>query len=106
MLDIRKRTDLVNSTNSLGGTPLFDACEFGNVENVKILLDHGAFINARTKMNLTPMIYAVTKRHVDIINVLKTYNSFQANLQLKDISNALTKSVFDDNRKTLKNLQN
>ena len=48
----------VNVKDRLDTTPLHYAALYGNAESVRILLDHGAAVNARNKSEATPLIYA------------------------------------------------
>lgn len=45
-------TFLVLFTSQLGYTPLIVACHYGNAKMVNFLLQHGASVNAKTKVNL------------------------------------------------------
>jgi ankyrin repeat protein len=50
-------TDIKNDINvkdGIQGTPLFDTCEKGNIENAKILIQYGADINAQGERNYHP----------------------------------------------------
>ena len=46
---LEERGNLVNARDINGWMPLHEAVRSGNVDTVKVLLDHGADINARTK---------------------------------------------------------
>jgi ankyrin repeat protein len=48
-------------------TPLFDAIDVGSLELVKLLLSHGANVNAATsKTRITPLMWAIGEGHSDI----------------------------------------
>ncbi len=47
----------VNIKDRLDTTPLHYAALYGNAESVRILLEHGADVNARNKSGATPLIY-------------------------------------------------
>ena len=47
----------VNVRDRLDTTPLHYAALYGNAESVRILLDHGADVNARNKSGATPLVY-------------------------------------------------
>src|SRR3984957_13385326 len=48
----------VTVKDRLDTTPLHYAALYGNLESVRILLEHGADVNARNKSEATPLIYA------------------------------------------------
>src|ERR1700683_3914704 len=48
----------VTVKDRLGHTPLHYAALYGNVESVRILLEHGADVNGRNKSEATALIYA------------------------------------------------
>lgn len=61
----------VNAANRYGGTALAFACDRGQVEVVKLLLQHGANPNAQdTFYNATPITWAAMKGHVEISRLL------------------------------------
>lgn len=47
---------LVNAVNDDGDTPLIEAAQFCRLATVKVLLDHGADLNARNKQGITPLL--------------------------------------------------
>jgi len=51
----------VNARNIDGATPLCDACNNGNIENVKVLLRSGADVNPKLSFYTTPLHEAVTR---------------------------------------------
>lgn len=59
--DCNHGATLCHATNSARHTPLHIACEYGNLEAVKILLDHGARDNAQNRDFETPMHLAAGK---------------------------------------------
>ena len=65
-----KGTD-VNTKTRYGSTALFYACDRGNVEMVKFLLERGADPNAKdTFYGATPMTWAADKGHVEVVRLL------------------------------------
>jgi ankyrin repeat protein len=65
-----KGTD-VNTKTRYGSTALFYACDRGNVELVKFLLERGADPDARdTFYGATPMTWAADKGHVEVVRLL------------------------------------
>ncbi len=61
----------VNSKTAYGATALFFACDRGNADLVKILIDAGADPNVQdTFYNSTPITWAQQKQHKDIVVML------------------------------------
>jgi ankyrin repeat protein len=54
--------------------PIFDAIQVGNVKSVKLLLDHGAFVN-QVLGNKTPIQHAIEKGRQDIVLLLLSYGA-------------------------------
>jgi ankyrin repeat protein len=60
-----------NAKTPYGATPLFFACDRGNLEIVKMLVERGADVNVRdTFYNSTAVGWAVSKNHTDIVKLL------------------------------------
>ena len=57
-------------TKSYVEMPLFNAISSGNIEIVKLLIDHGANVNYVTKTNETPLSRAVSEGNVEIVKLL------------------------------------
>ncbi len=53
-----------------GKTPLHGAAEGGHIEIVKVLVAHGAKINAIDKVGLTPLHFAAENGHKEVVSVL------------------------------------
>jgi hypothetical protein len=51
----------VHITDSRGNTPLHDAAEVGNIHTARVLLEHGANIDAVNNSRLTPLAYALQR---------------------------------------------
>ena len=51
-------------------TLLFRACSDGDVDRVRILLDHGANVNAREEEGETPLMYAAVQDKTDVMQLL------------------------------------
>jgi hypothetical protein len=61
----------VNAKTSYGQTPLFFACDRGNIEIVRMLLDKGVDVNATdTFYHTTAMVWAAEKQRVEIVKLL------------------------------------
>ncbi len=61
----------VNAKSNYGATPLFFACDRGNVEIVKLLLERGADVNVKdTFYAATPLGWALGKTNPEVIRLL------------------------------------
>lgn len=56
--------------DSKGKTALFYACEFGNLNSVKILIKSGSDINKRDIFGKTVLMYAVESENLEVIKYL------------------------------------
>lgn len=68
----------VGYNDSCGQTPLMEACRSSNYEAVKILLEHGADVNARDYCGETPLIYVVKAEgygQLEIVKLLLKYGA-------------------------------
>jgi len=54
---------------------LLDACEDGDLEKVKQLLENGADVNAKDKDGLTALMYASYNGHKEVVELLKSYSA-------------------------------
>ena len=60
-----------NEKHPLGRTPLMEASRTGNVDAMKVLLDHGADVNAKeTLRGTTPLMWAADEGHAPAIKLL------------------------------------
>lgn len=60
----------VNKPDTIGQTPLMDACFKGDYKFVKLLLDNGADINKGSNSGKTPLQYAVSSENYDLVKYL------------------------------------
>jgi len=51
-------------------TPLMDAASQGHLEIVKLLISHGADVNAQSACGNSPLMYACSSGHEDIVKEL------------------------------------
>jgi len=57
------------------GGMLLNACEIGDLEKVKQLLESGADVNAKNKYGWTALILASEEGHKEIVELLKSYGA-------------------------------
>lgn len=69
LLETRGKVDL-EITFRDGTTPLFAAANQGHVEIVKVLVEAGANVNARSLNNATPICFAAAKGFTEIVQIL------------------------------------
>ena len=70
---------LIEKKHDIGNTPLKTASSKGNIEIVKILLQHKASIDEANNRGFTPLMSAAEGGHLDVVMLLLEHN---ANLQL------------------------
>ena len=54
---------------------LLNACEVGDLEKIKQLLENGADVNAKDKYGWTALRYASSWGHKEIVELLKSYGA-------------------------------
>lgn len=64
------RVDSVHSTNHFGDNVLHTACIWGDLDAIKILMDAGSDINAKGETGCTPLHYAASNNHPEVIKFL------------------------------------
>jgi len=61
----------VNAENNMGRTALHLAAQAGRADNVAVLIEHGAQLDAKEKgAGRTPMHYAAENAHTDVVRLL------------------------------------
>ncbi len=65
-----------------GSTALHEAAQFNRLDEVKILLEKGAAINAVNNVGITPLHLAALAGHTDMVALLLTH---KANVKAKDV---------------------
>eukprot|EP00512_Aurantiochytrium_limacinum_P011416 CAMPEP_0171589422 /NCGR_PEP_ID=MMETSP0961-20121227/14837_1 /TAXON_ID=87120 /ORGANISM="Aurantiochytrium limacinum, Strain ATCCMYA-1381" /LENGTH=1083 /DNA_ID=CAMNT_0012148713 /DNA_START=519 /DNA_END=3770 /DNA_ORIENTATION=+ len=60
----------VNTADDRGDTALHLASGYGHIEVMQWLLDHGAHVDTRTKIDVTPLLYATAKGRTDAVKLL------------------------------------
>ena len=63
----------VNAKNSIGGTPLHWAAEFGRKDVAELLLASKAEVNAKDITGATPFHAAATLKHEDVAELLRQH---------------------------------
>ena len=78
----------VNAKKSkTGATLLHTACLRGHINVVELLISKGANINSTNNKGQTPLSYAISRNHREIVDLLKK-NGAQATEELKESSNS------------------
>lgn len=72
--DISKLIDR-NQKNYDGYTPLIKAIEGSHIEIVNLLLENGANPNIKTKLNRSPLYFAIILKNIPIVKLLKEYGA-------------------------------
>jgi ankyrin repeat protein len=65
--------DLLDVRNQQVKTPLHCACTVGSADIVQLLLAHGALIDAHRTHSWTPLMYAVSRNHVHVVQLFMQY---------------------------------
>jgi ankyrin repeat protein len=60
-----------NACTNERSTPLHFASEYGNVEIVRVLIEHGADVEVKDLKGKTPLVLASEGGHEDIIELLR-----------------------------------
>jgi hypothetical protein len=85
----------VNAKTRYNQTPLFFACDRGNVEIAKLLIEHGAEVSIKDNFyGATPLTWAMNKKNPEMIALLISSGV--------DPSDALRDSIESDNKDLLK----
>ena len=69
-LILNNNIDNLDSADNKGKTALFHACEFGNLNSVRILIKSGSDINQRDIFGKTILMYAVESENLELIKYL------------------------------------
>lgn len=69
-LILNNNIDNLDSADNKGKTALFHACEFGNLNSVKLLIKSGSDINKRDIFGKTILMYAVESENLELIKYL------------------------------------
>lgn len=67
---IAKHSGNLNTSTVDGTTPLFIACECGNIEVVRVLVVNRANVESSRKGGFTPLYIACQQRHNDVVGLL------------------------------------
>ena len=69
-LILNNNIDNLDSADNKGKTALFHACEFGNLNSVRILIKSGSDINKRDIFGKSILMYAVESENLELIKYL------------------------------------
>lgn len=72
---VRRHKLLIPDENEESNTPLHLACLEGHADVVKVLLEHGAEVEARNTSLWTPLDCASAKGHVYCVHLLLDYDA-------------------------------
>ena len=80
---------MINTVNTLGITPLFNACSKGDEAMVKYLVERGADINRKDSSGKTPLYFAYSSGNKAVINYLighgaKSYYIIRRTVKIND----------------------
>jgi len=67
---LKKGVTSINEGDKENMTPLHLSCERGHPEIVKLLLDHGADIEAKDGMGRTPLAFTAGSRNMEVVHIL------------------------------------
>ena len=81
-LILNNNIDNLDSADNKGKTALFHACEFGNLNSVRILIKSGSDINKRDIFGKTILMYAVESENLELIKYL--IEDIEVNINEKD----------------------
>jgi ankyrin repeat protein len=60
----------VESKSKLGNTILINASNYGHIEIIEILLNHGAKIESTNNRDITPLYFSCQEGHLPVVNLL------------------------------------
>jgi ankyrin repeat protein len=84
-----------------GDTPLYLAAHKGDLEAVRVLLEHGAVAHVQNKLGRTPLHAAVSSKYPDITRLLLMHNA-AAGAQDKDQATPLHIAVKNGKLETIR----
>ena len=76
--------ELIDCPDKEGLTPLHLTCILGHTNLVRLFLRSGCNANARDKKQLTPLVYAMMKRHISVAQLLIGQDRF--NTEIRSLS--------------------
>ena len=96
----------LNSTNeSIFYEYLFQSCELGKLNNVKILLENGLSVNYQNELGETPLHIAISKNDIGLIELLIKYEP-NTNLKTKnDGFTVMNYAEIQNNKKVIKMIE-
>ena len=85
----------IDAKTVFGKTAAFMAAEFGRLEPLKILVQHGADVNELSKRGMSSLMLACVKGHTDIITYL--IEEADANLKIRTSDSSVTEHSRESN---------
>ncbi len=75
----------VNLCDNDGRSPLYDAINCGSLEIVEFLLKHGARNFRAIKDQMSPLMWAAEKRHVDLLQAISSHCSLLEQIEAEEL---------------------
>ena len=84
----------VNSKNVFGETPIFNACNYNCIDNLRLLIENGAEVNIQNQDGITPLMRATKYNNIECIRILLEEGAIQSiDLQDREGKTALHHSI-------------
>jgi hypothetical protein len=86
-----------NIANNLGERALYDALRTKQTDCLRLLLKHGADVNAPTADGTSPLMLAVQQNHEESLNILLDHGDCDVDYTDDEGLSALSGAIFDEN---------
>lgn len=81
LIELLEDGEEINSDEYLKGwTPLICACSNSRIECIKILLEHGACVNAQDEFGITPLMLACFNNNIECVKILLEHKKIKITL--------------------------